>query len=132
MCLGKVACLPADCCFREHVKNLAQHVGLVQSRVHYHHSLICSRLEYARDICHWTLSYIQTNKSFKNRIITSDTQTTFSIKRLLKIITLKLKDDFIHFWIESIHNYENSEQGNKLRIYRVVKTKLKIKKMFTS
>ena len=35
MCLGKVACLPADCCFRELArKNPAQRVGLVQSRIH--------------------------------------------------------------------------------------------------
>ena len=44
MCLGKLACLPVDCCIRElALKNPVQHVRLVQSRFHHNHPSICSR-----------------------------------------------------------------------------------------
>ena len=60
MCLGKVACLPADCCFRELArKNPAQRVGLVQSRIHSSSLINMFSSWYAWNICHWTLSIIQ-------------------------------------------------------------------------
>ena len=67
MCLGKVACLPADCCFRELArKNPAQRVGLVQSRIHSSSLINMFSSWYAWNICHWTLSIIQSiNQSIK-------------------------------------------------------------------
>ena len=50
-------------------------------------------------------------------------QNTFSKKRLVHAVTNKLKDSYIKFWKNKIHDdSKNQSNGNKLRTYRIFKT----------